>query len=77
MGGLQENQKFCEYLEKSVTPFHCVLNSEKILNQNGFCELNTESKWKLKKGGKYYVEISTGQEVPGYYYLIGDGTVKS
>lgn len=31
----------------------------------------------LKKGGKYYVEISTGQEVPGYYYLIGDGTVKS
>ena len=37
LGSLQENQKFCEYLEKSVTPFHCVLNSKKDL----------ESEWLL------------------------------
>lgn len=72
MGSLQENQKFCEYLEKSVTPFHCVLNSEKILNQNGFCELNTESKWKLKKGGKYYWKFNDS-----YLFAFSVGTMWS
>ena len=72
MGSLQESPKFREYLEKSVTPFHCVLNSEEILNQKGFCKLNTETKWKLKKGGKYYWKFNDS-----YLFAFSVGTMWS
>lgn len=54
MDSMYSDSKFKEFVEKSVTPFHCMLYSEKILKEKGFCELKSGVRWKLERGGKYY-----------------------
>ena len=43
-----------EYLEKSVTAFHTVNNSQKMLLEAGFQEIYMEDSWNLDKG-KYFI----------------------
>lgn len=49
------NQGFVEFMEKSSTPFHAVLASCQLLEKAGFKGLAVGEKWKLEKGGRYYV----------------------
>ena len=44
-------------IESSVSPFHTVLYVMKELDEAGFERLFLGRKWKLKKGGKYYVNV--------------------
>lgn len=49
------NDSITEFLYKSLTSFHAVKNTVKILKDNGFKELEEDKEWKLEVGGKYYV----------------------
>ena len=42
-------------LDVSKTPYHAVREAETELKSNGFIELKETEKWRLAKGGKYYV----------------------
>lgn len=52
---MTEQKALFQLLEDGVTPFHTVKSCEKRLEEAGFSELPYESEWKLKQGGKYYV----------------------
>lgn len=43
------------FIYESPTAFHAVESIKKRLDEKGFRELLAEEKWKLQKGGKYYV----------------------
>lgn len=45
----------CTFLEKSYTAYHTALNSEFILEKNGFEQLSLDREWDLHEGGKYYI----------------------
>lgn len=47
---------FCSYLTENPTVFHAVASTASDLNDAGFTKLSARDAWKLKKGGKYYVE---------------------
>jgi len=42
------------FIKASPTAFHAAYNAECELEKNGFIKLSENSKWDLKKGGKYY-----------------------
>lgn len=44
-----------DYIYDSPTAFHAVDTSKKILDNNGFRELELNKKWSLEVGGKYYI----------------------
>lgn len=44
-----------EFIEKSTSPYHCVIHGKKILDNRGFKELKMKEEWQIEKGGKYYV----------------------
>lgn len=45
-----------QLLEKSVSPYHTVLEAEKRLKESGFEELPASGMWNLQPNGKYFVE---------------------
>lgn len=48
-------EQFFEYIKKGTSPFHVVMESIKMLEKEGFQELELQKGWKVEKGGKYYV----------------------
>lgn len=50
-----ENDSLTEFLYKSLTSYHAVKNSIKLLEKDGFVELKEDETWNLKEGGKYYI----------------------
>lgn len=44
------------FIDLSPTAFHTVKNIESVLCENGFSSLSECEKWKIEKGGKYYVK---------------------
>lgn len=46
-----------EFIEKSVTPFHTVLNVGKYLAENNFIELKKNEEFNIVPGGAYFVNI--------------------
>lgn len=44
-----------DFIYESPTAFNFVETSRKLLDENGFCELDFLDKWKLKENGKYYI----------------------
>ena len=44
-----------DFIKKSPTAFHAVEELRVRLLEEGFTELNENEKWKLSKGGKYFV----------------------
>ena len=44
-----------EFLKTSYTPFHATYNCERMLLEAGFKKLSLAEKWKLVRGGKYYI----------------------
>ena len=47
--------KLLTRLDRAKTPYHAVNEAIKTLAENGFTELKETEKWKIEKGGKYYV----------------------
>lgn len=47
-------QQLVDFCYESPTAFHAVASSVKILEDNGFKELNETDDWQLEKNGKYY-----------------------
>ncbi|MBR5767920.1 MAG: M18 family aminopeptidase [Clostridia bacterium] len=52
---METNEKLLEFINSSVTPFHCVDTVAGILDENGFTRLSESGDFVLEKGGKYYV----------------------
>ncbi len=48
-------EKLLDFIKKSPTAFHAVREMENRLKDEGFCELKEEERWKLERGGKYFV----------------------
>lgn len=44
-----------DFIYESPTAFNFVDTSKKLLDENGFCELDFLDDWNLKEGGKYYI----------------------
>ncbi len=43
-----------DFIDKSTSPFHCIDEIRRILNENGFSELIEGERWKPITGEKYY-----------------------
>ncbi len=48
-----------EFIDQSPINYFAVKNSIDRLEKNGFKKLNENEKWKLEKGGKYFVSIKS------------------
>lgn len=44
-----------EFISRSSTAFHCVLEVERRLQKNGFIKLDEVNKWDLDQNGRYYL----------------------
>ena len=63
-----ENQTIKEltsFIKNSPTAFHAVKSIRDILTKEGFQELKESEKWKIEKGGKYYVT----RNIPAFLHL--------
>lgn len=49
------NQELLTFIENSPSCFHAVSNLASIMKTKGFIHLKENEKWKIKKGGKYFV----------------------
>ncbi|MCR4922677.1 MAG: M18 family aminopeptidase [Lachnospiraceae bacterium] len=49
------SDKMLEFIDRAVSPFHAVKEAGEELRKSGFKELSEGEDFKLKKGGKYYV----------------------
>jgi len=77
-------KELIDFIYDSPTAFHAVLSTQKILDNNGFTELREEDRWKLQKGGKYYITknrsalaafaVGTGEAYEGGFKIIGAHT---
>lgn len=61
---------FCEYITKNPTVFHAVDAVAKQLEEHGYSKLSERDSWKLRKGGKYYVERNGSSVIA---FAVGDG----
>ncbi|RDY25178.1 M18 family aminopeptidase [Romboutsia weinsteinii] len=55
MGKKEFAKNLMDYIYSSPTAFHAVETSEVLLKENGFKELESDKKWSIEVGGKYYV----------------------
>ena len=49
------NKELMELVSHAVSPFHAVSYVADKLKEEEYEELRMKDKWKLKKGGKYYI----------------------
>ncbi|MFT7175559.1 MAG: aspartyl aminopeptidase, partial [Halioglobus sp.] len=49
------NQQLCDFISRSTTPFHAVESMVAELAGAGFEELDDQSSWSVKPGGKYFL----------------------
>ncbi len=74
------NDKLLDFVYKSPTAFNATKNIEEDLLNRGYTELFENEKWKLEKGGKYFVnklnasivaiEVGTGDVVENGFNMI-------
>ena len=55
MNGLNETKALIDFIKRSPSPFHVVSNMKKGLIESGFHELKEDERYKIEKGGKYFV----------------------
>lgn len=80
-------KELINFIYDSPTAFHTVLSTKKMLDDNGFAELREEDRWKLQKGGKYYLAknhsalaafvVGTGEVYEDGFKIIGAHTDSS
>lgn len=67
---------FCEFLTNNPTVFHAVDAIAKQLESEGFSKLSERDIWRLKRGGKYYIERNGSSMIAfvvGEKYEAGNG----
>ncbi|MCP3926049.1 MAG: M18 family aminopeptidase [Desulfobacterales bacterium] len=64
------NKQLISFLSKSVSPYHCITESKKILKKAGFKELKEKDKWTLKDGESYYVTKNSSSLI-AFVYIKG------
>ena len=52
----KEINSFMDYLSRSVSPYHGVAETIRLLEEEGFTKLPLNGDWQLQKGGRYVVE---------------------
>ncbi|MDO4690308.1 MAG: M18 family aminopeptidase [Fusobacterium sp.] len=57
-----------KFIDASPSNYFACINSKDLLLENGFTELFEDEKWKLKKGGKYFVVVNDSSF---YAFTIG------
>jgi len=65
-------QELVDFIYESPTAFHAVKNVKDTLVESGFEELEEHEKWKLKKGGKYFVTKNDSALIA---FVVGKGEV--
>ncbi|MBQ9766415.1 MAG: M18 family aminopeptidase [Lachnospiraceae bacterium] len=62
--------KLADYIEKAVSPYHAVAETEKLFINRGFKELKMSDNWgKLDRGQGYYINVFGSAQVAFY---VGD-----
>ena len=67
---------FCDFLTNNPTVFHAISAIAADLEDAGFSKLSERDAWKLKKGGRYYVERNGSSMIAfevGGAYEAGNG----
>lgn len=70
---LEYAQRLIDFIYDSPTAFHAVDSARKLLEGSGFIELREEDRWKLKKGGKYFVVKNQSALIA---FVVGTGKVQ-
>lgn len=74
MNDFQKTAKeMLDFIEKSPTCFHAVVNIGAMLEEAGYVRLRENEEWKLVKGGKYYTERNDSSVIA---FAVPTGTVK-
>ncbi|OPJ63562.1 M18 family aminopeptidase [Clostridium oryzae] len=66
-------EELLDFIYKSPSAFQVVDNVKKILNHNGFVQLNEDQKWHLSKQGKYYL---TKNDSAILAFIVGTGEIE-
>ncbi|MFK7732529.1 MAG: M18 family aminopeptidase [Pseudomonadales bacterium] len=66
------NAGLCDFIARSPTPFHAVVQMQEKLQAAGFIQLQEQEKWHLDAGGKYFV-IRNGSSIIAL--VVGDTDV--
>lgn len=66
-------KELIDFIYESPTAFHAVNSVKNILFDCGFNELKEEEKWKLQKGGKYFV---TKNDSAVTAFVVGKGKIE-
>lgn len=72
------NRDFMNFIEHSPSCFHAVAQLVKMVEEQGYVRLKENERWKLEKGGKYYITrndstiiaFHIGSELSDYHYQI-------
>ena len=67
--------KIQEFLDTSYTAYHATANAVDVLKANGFAQLNLDGKarkWKVERGGKYYVTRNGSSVIA---FVVGNNNV--
>ena len=70
---LEFAQNLIDYIYDSPTAYHAVEMAKEELNKVGFVEIKEEDKWKLEKGGKYFV---TKNDSALTAFVVGNGEIE-
>lgn len=66
-------EELINFIYESPTAFHAVNSVKNILTNCGFMELKEEKKWKLQRGGKYFV---TKNDSAVTAFVVGKGKIE-
>lgn len=61
------NTQLCDFLGASPTPFHAVAQMAGILSEAGFTRLEEGERWKIERGGRYFV-IRNGSSIVAFIH---------
>ncbi|WP_291633698.1 M18 family aminopeptidase [Clostridium sp.] len=70
---LEFAQNLIDYIYDSPTAFHAVARAKEDLCKEGFMEIKEAEKWKLEKGGKYFV---TKNDSALTAFVVGKGEIE-
>ena len=70
---LKEAQKLIDFIYESPNSFHAAENIKKLLLENGFTELAEGDRWKIEKGGRYFVIRNQSAVVA---FIAGTGSLQ-
>lgn len=70
---LQLAQDLIEFIYQSASPFHAAHTIKKRLLNHGFQELCLRSRWKIEKGGKYFISKNNSAVVA---FVVGTGELE-